>query len=141
MAADTHLGGMVCARMCVCACMCTCVLCMYCQVFVQLCSFACLCGMYICACRNVCERMRVCVSIASQSVYGRWMDCFRLGYRLLLVLEKRKGKELIITMTESMSRGAALTFSSLCLAKGQWGVVCLHPCGSEPFVCVCKTQR
>lgn len=81
----------------------------------------------------------MCASIASKSVYGRWIDCFRLSNRLLLVLEKRKGKELIITMTESMSRGAALTFSSLCLAEGQWGVVCLHPCGSEPFVCACKT--
>lgn len=42
----------------------------------------------------VCECM--CVSVASKSVYGRWMDCFRLSDRLLLVLEKRKEKSLLL---------------------------------------------
>lgn len=58
------------------------------------------------------------------------MDGFRLSDKVLLKLEERKGKELIITMAESMSRGAALTFSSLCIAtikkmyQGSEGCVC-----------------
>lgn len=43
-------------------------------------------------------------------------DVFRPTARVLLYLRERRGKELIITMTESMSRGVAVTFSSLCMA-------------------------
>lgn len=91
-----------------------------------------------------------------QPTYGRWTDGSRLSDRLLLTSEERKkGKELIITMAESMSRGGALTFSSLCLAtikkkkkknvSRQWGmVVCVRArahVAACAFVCVRKTQE
>lgn len=74
------------------------------------------------------------------------MNGFRLSDRVLLNLEQRIGKKLIIRMTVSMSRGAALTFSSLCMTTikemyqgGGWWEYVL----SFHFfcVCVCKTQR
>lgn len=87
----------------------------------------------------------------SWPIYKRWMDGFRLSDKVLLKLEERKGKELIITMAESMSRGAALTFSSLCIATIKKRVcvcapvfkcrcVCVHMAVCT-FVCVRKTQR
>lgn len=129
---------------CVCVHIYMCALCLCFSKF----AFSC-----VCSCTGLAARVRVYAVVREGApiagpTYGRWMDGFRLGDRLLLMLEGRKGKELIITMAESMSRGAALTFSSLCLATikkmYQGGGWCLCACACVracTFVCVCKTQR
>lgn len=78
----------------------------------------------------------------------KWTDVFGPTAGVLLDLKERRVKELIITMTESMSRGAAMTFSSLCIAtkkKKMYEIrgvvyVCLYVHeGVGTFICVFKT--
>lgn len=69
--------------------------------------------------------------------YGRWMDGFGLSDRVLLMVEEKKVKELIITVAESMSGGAAVTFSSLCQATIK---KCIRVGGWCVCVCVCTWQ-
>lgn len=61
--------------------------------------------------------LSMCVHLCRANIHCRWwMDCFRLSDRIVDVGWKKEN-ELIITMAELMSRGAAaLTFSSLSLA-------------------------